>query len=141
MGRFYFKIQDQDDVIQPDRGFEFPGVEEAKNEAKFLLAEMAVDGLPKGVIESLSVELQDENRIPLLTVRLVLEVIPHDARQRRPSYQVAPNFNLSGPEQDKRIAVLSLPYTRLALAHTSERPCPRDARSLISNLADANFIL
>jgi hypothetical protein len=24
MGLYYFKIQDQDGVLQPDRGFEFP---------------------------------------------------------------------------------------------------------------------
>ncbi|MGJ7040460.1 DUF6894 family protein [Shinella sp. BE166] len=77
MAKFYFKIQDQEDVLQPDRSFEFPGPEEAESEAKFLLAEMAVDGLPKGKLDSLSVELQDENRVPIVTVRLVMEVIPH----------------------------------------------------------------
>ncbi|MGQ3215757.1 DUF6894 family protein [Shinella sp.] len=33
MGRFYFKIQDQDGVLQPDRGFDFEDLEEAKGEA------------------------------------------------------------------------------------------------------------
>jgi hypothetical protein len=77
VAKFYFKIQDQEDVLQPDRSFEFPGLEEAEDEAKHLLAEMAVDGLPGGKLDSLSVELQDENRVPLMTVRLVMEVIPH----------------------------------------------------------------
>lgn len=80
MAKFFFKIQDQEDFLQPDRAFEFPGIEEAQAEAKFLLAEMAVDGLPKGAIDNLSVELQDEHRVPLLTVRLVLEVIPHGSQ-------------------------------------------------------------
>jgi len=80
MAKFYFKIQDQEDVLQPDRSFDFPGLEEAEREAKSLLAEMAVDGLPKGTLNTLSVELQDHNRVPLMTVRLVMEVISHGFR-------------------------------------------------------------
>ena len=77
MGQFYFKIQDQDGVLQPDRGFEFQDLELAKTEAKTLLAEMALDGLPNEPIDSISVELQDANRVPILTYRLLLEAIPH----------------------------------------------------------------
>jgi hypothetical protein len=46
MERYYFKIQDQDGVLQPDRGFDFLDLQSAKDEAKTLLAEMAADGLP-----------------------------------------------------------------------------------------------
>jgi hypothetical protein len=46
-----------------------------------LLAEIAVDGLPKEPIDSISVELQDANRVPILTFRLVLEAIPHGTQQ------------------------------------------------------------
>ena len=46
MGRYYFKTQDHDGVLQPDRAFEFPDLEGAKEEARTLLAEMAMDGLP-----------------------------------------------------------------------------------------------
>lgn len=81
MGLYYFKIQDQDGVLQPDRGFEFPDLDRAKEEAKMLLAEIAVDGLPKEPIDSISVELQDANRVPILTFRLVLEAIPHGTQQ------------------------------------------------------------
>ncbi|GMB81420.1 hypothetical protein NN6n1_22030 [Shinella zoogloeoides] len=80
MERYYFKIQDQDGVLQPDRGFDFPDLERAKEEAKTLLAEMALDGLPREPVDSISVELQDANRVPLLTMRLVLEAIPHGPR-------------------------------------------------------------
>ena len=81
MQRYYFKIQDQDGVLQPDRGFEFVDLERAKEEAKMLLAEMAVDGLPNEPIDSISVELQDANRVPIVTFRLVLEAIPHGAQK------------------------------------------------------------
>lgn len=81
MERFYFKIQDQDGVLQPDRGFEFSDLQSAKEEAKTLLAEMAVDGLPKKPVDSISVELQDANRVPILTFRLVLESILHGAEE------------------------------------------------------------
>ncbi|MCR6501995.1 hypothetical protein MUO32_23450 [Shinella sp. CPCC 101442] len=81
MGRFYFKIQDQDGVLQPDRGFDFENLDEAKGEAKTLLAEMAIDGLPNEPIDTISVELQDANRVPIVTFRLVLEAIPHGGQE------------------------------------------------------------
>ena len=81
MAQYYFKIQDQEGVLQPDRGFEFPDLERAKEEARTLLAEMAIDGLPKEPVDSISVELQDPNRVPIITFRLVLEAIPHGAQQ------------------------------------------------------------
>ncbi|WP_409530388.1 DUF6894 family protein [Shinella sp.] len=81
MGRFFFKIQDQEGVLQPDRGFDFPTLDGAIEEARKLLAEMAVDGLPNGPVDSIAVELQDANRVPIITVRLVLETIPHGDRQ------------------------------------------------------------
>ena len=81
MGRFYFKIQDQDGVLQPDRGFDFADLEHAKCEARTLLAEMAIDGLPNEPIDSISVELQDANRVPVVTFRLVLEAIAHGSQE------------------------------------------------------------
>ncbi|CAK7255046.1 hypothetical protein KYK30_18730 [Shinella yambaruensis] len=81
MGRYYFKIQDQDGVLQPDRGFDFENLAQAREEAKTLLAEMAIDGLPNEPIDSISVELQDANRVPIITFRLILEAIPHGAQQ------------------------------------------------------------
>ena len=81
MGRFYFKIQDQDGVLQPDRGFDFPNLDGAIEEARKLLAEMAIDGLPNEPVDSIAVELQDTNRVPIITVRLVLETIPHGSQQ------------------------------------------------------------
>ena len=74
-------VQDQEGVLQPDRGFEFPDLERAKEEARTLLAEMAVDGLPQEPVDSIAVELQDANRVPIVTFRLVLEAIPHGAQQ------------------------------------------------------------
>lgn len=81
MERYYFKIQDQDGVLQPDRGFEFADLEKAKDEARMLLAEMAIDGLPNEPVDSISVELQDANRVPVVTFRLVLEAIPHGTQE------------------------------------------------------------
>jgi hypothetical protein len=81
MERYYFKIQDQDGVLQPDRSFEFLDLQKAKDEAKTLLAEMAIDGLPNEPVDSISVELQDANRVPVVTFRLVLEAIPHGTHQ------------------------------------------------------------
>lgn len=77
MAKFYFKIQDQDGVLLPDQAFEFETVDEATEQAKTLLAEMALDGLPREPVDSISVELQDETYRPLLTVRLLMETLPH----------------------------------------------------------------
>jgi len=81
MGRYYFKIQDHDGVLQPDRAFEFPDLQHAKEEAKTLLAEMALDGLPWEPVDSISVELQDGSRLPILTFRLVLQIEMHGPRE------------------------------------------------------------
>jgi hypothetical protein len=78
MARYYFKIQDQDGVLQPDRGFDFSDAEHAKDEAKLLLTEMALDGLPCGAIASISDELQDANRVPIFTFRLIMDMLLHD---------------------------------------------------------------
>ncbi|WLS11153.1 hypothetical protein Q9314_20275 (plasmid) [Shinella sumterensis] len=77
MARFYFKIQDQEGVLLPDRAFEFESVADATEQAKTLLAEMALDGLPKEPVDSISVELQDKDFRPLLTLRLLMETLPH----------------------------------------------------------------
>jgi hypothetical protein len=42
---------------------------------------MAIDGLPNEPVDSISVELQDANRVPIVTFRLVLEAIPHGAQE------------------------------------------------------------
>ncbi|MGQ3241658.1 hypothetical protein, partial [Shinella sp.] len=55
--------------------------DDGQGEARTLLAEMAIDGLPNEPIDTISVELQDANRVPIVTFRLVLEAIPHGTQE------------------------------------------------------------
>jgi hypothetical protein len=66
MGRYFFKITDQESSLQPDRSYEFDSLEDAESEAKVALAEMAVDGLPGLAGGALAVEVQDAGRRPLV---------------------------------------------------------------------------
>ncbi|MFA1625491.1 hypothetical protein ACDY96_22715 [Rhizobium mongolense] len=54
---------------------EFDGVQAAKAEARNALAETAAGGLPETPVHMLSVELFDENRLPITELRLILEEI------------------------------------------------------------------
>lgn len=77
MGRYFFKITDQESSLQPDRSYEFDSSEDAESEAKVALAEMAVDGLPGLAGGALAVEVRDAGRRPLVVYRLVMEVVRH----------------------------------------------------------------
>ncbi|UBI79883.1 DUF6894 family protein [Ensifer canadensis] len=77
MPLFYFRTTDQEGFSADDRGFEFPDEKAALAEAKVTLAEMAADGLPLDPVSMISVQVMNEDRILLLEMRLVLEIIPN----------------------------------------------------------------
>lgn len=77
MPLFYFRTTDQEGFSADDRGFEFPDEKSALAEAKVTLAEMAADGLPLDPVSMISVQVMNEDRILLLEMRLVLEIIPN----------------------------------------------------------------
>ncbi|WP_063991863.1 hypothetical protein [Ensifer sp. Root142] len=77
MPLFYFRTTDQEGFSADDRGFEFPDEKAALAEAKVTLAEMAADGLPLDPVSMISVQVMNKDRILLLEMRLVLEIIPN----------------------------------------------------------------
>jgi hypothetical protein len=79
---FYFRTTDQEGFSADDRGFEFPDEKAAIAEAKVTLAEMAADGLPLDPVSMISVQVMNEDRVLLLEMRLVLEMIPNTNRAR-----------------------------------------------------------
>lgn len=51
MTLFYFATRDRDGLVLPDRSFDFPSLEMALNEVRKVLAEMALDGIPRNAFE------------------------------------------------------------------------------------------
>lgn len=74
MSVFYFKTHDNDGTVPADRPFEFPDLFSAVEEAKHVLAEMALDGLPIAPDKKLSVEVQNGDRRPIVNLQLELKI-------------------------------------------------------------------
>jgi hypothetical protein len=74
MPRFYFKTKDNDGTLPGDAAFEYPTLRAAIEQAKRVLAEMALDGIPDDNGRQLTVELEDGNHEPVVSVSLVLKV-------------------------------------------------------------------
>ncbi|MDR7146339.1 DUF6894 family protein [Rhizobium sp. BE258] len=74
MSAFYFKTHDNDGTVPADRAFEFPDLISAVEQAKRVLAEMALDGLPSAPGERLSIEVQNGQRMPIVNLELELTI-------------------------------------------------------------------
>jgi hypothetical protein len=74
MPRFYFKTKDNDGISPGDAPFEYPTLMDAIDQAKKVLAEMALDGIPDDNGRQLTVELENGNHEPVVTVSLILKV-------------------------------------------------------------------
>lgn len=74
MSTFYFKTEDLETILQGDNGYDFPDRMSAIHEAKRLLAEMALDGIPEHSGKCLSVEVSNAQHIPIATLSLELTI-------------------------------------------------------------------
>jgi hypothetical protein len=74
MSVFYFKTEDNDGIVPPDLPFEFPDLFSAVEEAKAVLAEMALDGLPRSPDAALTIEVQNGDRHPIVRLQLELRI-------------------------------------------------------------------
>ncbi|WP_454851321.1 DUF6894 family protein [Rhizobium binxianense] len=74
MSTFYFTTADNDGTAPATLPFEFPDLFSAIEEAKHVLAEMALDGLPQWPGGSLSIEVQNGDRHPIVRLQLELKV-------------------------------------------------------------------
>jgi hypothetical protein len=79
MTRFYFDWRDNEEFFEDDEGMDLPGLNEAKVEACRSLIERARDVMPGADRHSLSIEVRDRLRRPVLTITLILEVRPIDS--------------------------------------------------------------
>jgi len=74
MAAFYFKVIDNDGTIPADDPFEFPDLIAAIRQAKIVLAEMALDGLPEDPIKALEIEVLNADQMPVVRMTLELQI-------------------------------------------------------------------
>lgn len=74
MAKFYFNTRDNDGTSPGDSPFDYPTLMDAIEQAKCVLAEMALDGIPDGNGRRLSVEVEDDHHHPIVMVSIELKV-------------------------------------------------------------------
>ncbi len=74
MTKFHFRTTDLDAIWQDEQGYDFPDLPTALAQAKRLLGEMAIDGLPENSGGALKVELFNADRVSIATVALELRI-------------------------------------------------------------------
>ena len=74
MAAFYFKVIDNDGTIPADDPFDFPDLIAAIRQAKIVLAEMALDGLPEDPIKALEIEVLNADRRPVVKMTPELQI-------------------------------------------------------------------
>jgi hypothetical protein len=74
VSRFYFDVREGTRFIPDDEGLEFDSLEAAEREAATTAAEIGRDRLPKGDTREITVEVRNEHRQRVLTVKVSLEI-------------------------------------------------------------------
>ena len=74
MPRFYFDVREGASFTPDNGGLEFDGLDGAERAAAELAADLGRDRLPKGETRAVTVELADEHRQRVLTVRVSMEI-------------------------------------------------------------------
>ena len=74
MAAFYFKVVDNDGTIPADDAFDVPDLMAAIRQAKIVLAEMALDGLPEDPVKALEIEVQNADHRPVVRMKLELQI-------------------------------------------------------------------
>jgi hypothetical protein len=76
MARFHFDVRDGESVTRDDTGLEFPGLQQARDEASRAAAEIITDTLPAGPKREVAIEVRDENGKPLFKARVAFAIEP-----------------------------------------------------------------
>ena len=74
MPRFYFDVREGAKFTPDNGGLEFDSLDGAERAAAELAAEIGRDRLPKGEARAVTVELRNEDRQRVLTVRVLMEI-------------------------------------------------------------------
>ena len=82
MSRFQFRFSDREGEVAPEDIYEFPDLFAAVDEAKRVLAEMALDGIPTVSGTSIAVEVINSNGVLAAKVGLTLTIDYPETRHR-----------------------------------------------------------
>lgn len=74
MPRFYFDVREGARFIPDDEGLEFANLDAAEHEAACTAAEIGRDRLPTGDAREITIEVRNEHRQRVLTVRVSMGV-------------------------------------------------------------------
>jgi hypothetical protein len=74
MPRFYFDVREGGHLAPDDEGTEFDSLEAAEHEAACAAAEIGRDRLPKGDAREVTIEVRNEHRQRVLTVKVSMDV-------------------------------------------------------------------
>ena len=74
MPRFYFDLRENGTFIEDEEGMSLPDLAAAKYEAAVTAAEIGRDRLPEGGLQSVTIDVRDENGDNLLSVTVSLTV-------------------------------------------------------------------
>src|SRR5215210_9102847 len=74
MPRFYFDLRENGTFIEDEEGMSLPDLAAAKYEAAVTAAEIGRDRLPEGALQSVTIDVRDENGDNLLSVTVSLTV-------------------------------------------------------------------
>ena len=74
MPRFYFDVREGAKFTPDHEGLEFDSLDAAERAAAELAAEISRDQLPKGEARAVTVELRNEHRQRVLTIKVSMEV-------------------------------------------------------------------
>ena len=74
MPRFYFDVREGASFTPDNGGLEFDSLDVAERAAAELAADLGRDRLPKGEAWAVTVELKDEHRRRVLTIKVSMEV-------------------------------------------------------------------
>jgi head-tail adaptor len=74
MPRFYFDVREGARFIPDDEGLEFDSFEAAEREAAETAAEIGRDRLPTGDTREITIEMRNEHRQRVLTVKVLMDI-------------------------------------------------------------------
>lgn len=74
MAKFYFDVREDQRFYSDDGGLEFPSLEAAEQEAIQAAADIGRDRLPRADTREVTVEVRNDRRQRVLTVKVSLEI-------------------------------------------------------------------
>ena len=84
MPQFYFDVREGARFTPDDEGLEFTSLDVAEHQAACAAAEIGRDLLPKGTAREVTIEVKNEHRQRVLTIRVSMEIDRVDPAPKAP---------------------------------------------------------